>query len=853
MKVTFLGGADEVGASCTVVEISGRRILVDCGIRMSAPGEGSLPDLKMLNDLGEIEAVILTHAHLDHVGGMPAFYGASRTAPIYMTPATLQISAIMLADALKIMELQQKELGIAPIYPPEAVERVIQAARCVPFGHTVELFEGSVRMQFLPAGHILGAASVILEGEDGTIYMTGDVSVTDQIAIPGMIVPERLRPDLVVIESTYGGRAHAGRASEEARIIEQVAEVIGQGGAVLFPAFAVGRAQEVILILSRAIEEGRLPRGVPIYVDGLVRQICKVYSSQASILTPWLRKRVERVGNPFFYEGAPTLPVWDPGDRNKVTSVRPAIIVASSGMLTGGPSQLYARGLADDPRSLIAITGYQDEESPGRKLQEVAAAGGGTLKLGDGEVTLKCRVGTYGLSAHADTRELVEVLAALKPRKVALVHGDSGARKALEEAIESARAGAVIRPKAGDTIEIEGAAGRTLARRSAAVVDAAVSVEALPEVASALLLRDGANQEYTLQEILWGLGGAEATLDEGMIDAMGAALGQKGSPFKRDKKRPFIYRVRVLDGGGGGLHLSGESRKAQRKKVQVEVTRLLERVAEVFPPETGVYKRKVRRVNHVIVLFFPFPAIARELHRERMEALAEETGWSFVVRDTPHQGALVEAAREALPTSWAIKGSPALHVEAGRVAVKVEGDGVDESALAEVKAAFKARTAFTLDVELVGGPGLSAAPVAEVGGVGSAQRPRLEINKTYEIIREGFEGQAHAPFKVSLKGDHVEVAFISPVIGERYRERLDALEGVTGWPLQVRPQADQHRIKELAKALVPEGWRSIKEPGFRQEDESVTLRIDRPLPPDERRHMEADFWEACGYKLIVKN
>ncbi|MEO1268321.1 MAG: MBL fold metallo-hydrolase, partial [Myxococcota bacterium] len=260
MQVTFLGGADEVGASCALLETCGRRILIDCGIRMSPRDGDRLPWLGRLQEgeRTELDAVVVTHAHTDHTGALPVLMQGYPNVPIYMTEASLDLTQLLMMDALKIMGYAQERDGQPPLYPQAAAERVVGQCCPVSFGQTLSLCDGDVRATWYPAGHILGAGSVLLESSEGSVLFTGDVSVTDQLTVPGMMVP-RARPDLVVIESTYGGRLHASRTAEEKRLIAQVGEVLAQRGAILFPAFAIGRAQEVILILSRAIERGQLP------------------------------------------------------------------------------------------------------------------------------------------------------------------------------------------------------------------------------------------------------------------------------------------------------------------------------------------------------------------------------------------------------------------------------------------------------------------------------------------------------------------------------------------------------------------------------------------------------------------
>ncbi|MDP6040807.1 MAG: MBL fold metallo-hydrolase, partial [Candidatus Latescibacteria bacterium] len=416
MKLHFLGGADEVGASCTLIEIEGRRILVDAGIRMGA-GQGSqLPNFSVLDDVGMPEEVLVTHAHTDHTGALPVLVSSLPAGvKVYCTPATQAIAQVLLSDAVKLMAKRGEQDGELPLYPPEAADAALGRMVNVPWLATVPICDGALTATWIPAGHILGAALIYIEGKRESVLMTGDVSVANQLTIPGMVVPQ-CRPDVMVMESTYGNRQHADRAQQEAALALRVAEVIEDGGKVLIPAFAVGRSQEVVLILARAMRRGVIPE-FPVFVDGMVRSVNAVYSAFGDDLSPPVRRRVER-GEEVFYSDT-VGSVSSPSDRNRVLSGPPCCIVASSGMLIGGASSYYAERLANDPNNLIAITGYQDEESPGRallNLMEAKEPEDRALTLNGQRVSVACKVEPYSLSAHADSGELTGLVQRLKPR-----------------------------------------------------------------------------------------------------------------------------------------------------------------------------------------------------------------------------------------------------------------------------------------------------------------------------------------------------------------------------------------------------------------------------------------------------
>ena len=371
MKLHFLGGADEVGASCTSIEIEGRRILVDAGIRMGAAQGSQLPNFSVLDDIGMPEAVLVTHAHTDHTGALPALESMLPAGvDVYATPATKAIARVLLSDAVKLMARRGERDGELPLYPPEAADAALGRVVDAPWLTTVPICDGALTATYIPAGHILGAAMIYIEGVRESILMTGDVSVANQLTIPGMIIPQ-CRPQVMVMESTYGNRQHADRAQQETALALRVAEAIESGGKVLVPAFAVGRSQEVILILARAMRRKQIPE-FPVFVDGMVRSVNAVYSAFGDDLSPQVRRRVKR-DEEIFYFGAISA-VASPADRRRVLSGPPCCIVASSGMLVGGASSYYAEGLAGDAANLIAITGYQDEESPGRALLDLMRA-----------------------------------------------------------------------------------------------------------------------------------------------------------------------------------------------------------------------------------------------------------------------------------------------------------------------------------------------------------------------------------------------------------------------------------------------------------------------------------------------
>ena len=310
----------------------------------------------------------------------------------------------------------------------------------------------------------------------GHVLFTGDYSVEAQRTVPALTRPA-FPVDLLVTETTYGNRLHADRRTSENLLVSRVAQVLETGGRVLIPAFAIGRAQEVLLILKQALRHKKIP-ACPIFVDGMVRSVCGVYSHHPRYVSRSLLRESRRSGHPFFSDAI--VPVANAQARQDVLSAGACVIVASSGMLSGGPSASYAAELARRESDAILITGYQDEESPGRALLNLAEQSGPRpLRLGDQVVDVRCTFETYSLSAHADRMQMVGLIEALGPRTVVLVHGDAEAKTMLARSLSCHD---IVYGEEGVQI-----ARHYPRRRSPISADGADDVVITPEAAAALI------------------------------------------------------------------------------------------------------------------------------------------------------------------------------------------------------------------------------------------------------------------------------------------------------------------------------------------------------------------------------
>jgi len=432
-----LGGGSEIGASSYFLQANGKRVLVDAGLRLH--GRLTFPDYTSLyrpigmTGLYECDCVLITHAHLDHTGSLPAVFektrAKGRNTPIYATKPTKDIAAVLLSDTIKIKkargEYMNGDVGIQE-FERSLVTDTLESIQSVEFSQPFEAAPG-IRVTYYPGGHILGAAMALVEIGNFRALFTGDFSGEGQKNIGGYHLPEHLPEiDLLVCESTYAyRRTDIKFVQQQQAFIAQVEEGIRRGGKILIPAFAVGRSQEVLMLLRMAREAGHLT-DFPIYTDGMVNQICEIYDSHRKYLLPSVK---DIQGDLFF---SPELNIQhSPFDfRRKETAgifnkSSPCCIVASSGMLADGSrSAAYAAEMLEDPRNTILFTGYQDEESPGKKLLNSNSTLN-KFRINGKEYNNQATKMAYYLSAHADLKQITSLVDQVNPRQVIFVHGNA--------------------------------------------------------------------------------------------------------------------------------------------------------------------------------------------------------------------------------------------------------------------------------------------------------------------------------------------------------------------------------------------------------------------------------------------
>jgi Cft2 family RNA processing exonuclease len=835
MRITFLGGADEVGASGILVEAAGKRVLVDCGIRPSPKAHAGLdadqlPNLSQLESgSGKLDAVLVTHAHTDHTGALELVLERYPDTPVCATAPTLALTRVLHQDSRRIMQSRLDEEGELPLFDDLAIQRLMAAMIPVSFKTRLAL-AGDLTATFFPAGHIAGAAMIGLESPEGKLLISGDISISPQRTVDGARLPA-FHPDAFIVESTYGGRLHANRAVQERKLVETVVQVTAIGGKVLIPAFALGRAQEVLLILDEYQRRGELP-AMPVWADGMVRAICQAYPSFGEALPLALQER----GAGFF--SSHIRPVGSAEQRNDIIwNSGPAVIVASSGMLAGGPSLSYARALASKPEHAILLTGYQDEESPGRRLQELSERGSGTLRLGADKVDVQCRIATYSLSAHADESQIINLTETLDPEQVYLVHGDFEARASLEKAL-SARQRIVRLPQAGQSFELnferpvrfvksdrpddlrarQNELNRQRREKMAEFAGATgkwVVVKGEDATPARCLAVDG---DHLWVEIAPGL--EQAVYPESVLTILGETQPTVGelAPFRPPSAAPAIMEPNQALAAANGH----------------------------FPPEARLRKSGYRLVEHILTLTFDFPDSARERYADLIASLEQLTGWQVEVTPETNQAALNALVREVLPEGWQIVKGPAIRRDQRRVAVTLtpspspfgRGGSMEEQGVRE---AFLAISGWELVITKVAQP--APKPV-----IAQPTGQRMEINAAYAVIKSALEGSSL--YRTSLKGEEIVLSFISPQVAERHQAQIAQLAAQTGWPLSVNSQPNQGTILEVARTLLAKAGFAVKKgPSIYPERSEVSATlVSAPTAEGQAEIMEA-FERETGFQL----
>ncbi|MEO8028045.1 MAG: MBL fold metallo-hydrolase [Bryobacteraceae bacterium] len=466
MKVTFYGAARTVTGSMHHLETGGRQYLLDCGIYQGRRKEAFARNSEFPFKPSAIDAIVLSHAHIDHSGNLPTIVKQGYGGPIYATSATVDLCAAMLADSAFLQEkdaeflrkrrARRKSIGVqdgeavGPLYTVEDATRAQQHFRVVEMHSPKEIGNG-VRYTSYNAGHMLGSTSVVVEGEGIRLCFSGDVG---RVRLPILRDPETMpKADYLIMESTYGDRFHQDAGPVKDRLAEIINRTCERGGKVIVPSFAVGRAQQLVLLLHQLILEKRVP-SIPMFVDSpLAVNATEIFRKHKELYDAEAAKFLADGNDPFGFSRMRY--IREANESKALNDLRgPMVIISASGMCEGGRILHHLRNTIEDPRNTVLITGFQAENTLGRKILEKQAE----VPIFGEPMRLRAEVAKINeLSGHADQRELIEWMKPMMPglKGVFLVHGEMLQSTALKAAIQAEYPQLrVEQPARGDSFEL---------------------------------------------------------------------------------------------------------------------------------------------------------------------------------------------------------------------------------------------------------------------------------------------------------------------------------------------------------------------------------------------------------------
>jgi Cft2 family RNA processing exonuclease len=430
LKFTNLTRRTEIGANSYLLEAAGQRLVLDCGMHPKEEGEDALPNFRALGDRA-LDGIIISHSHLDHIGTLPVLMRRQPDAGIFMTEATAEIGSALLHNSVSVMMRQREEIGVAiyPLFTHKETDRATDRWRWCPLGQPFTLAgeraqpheAGVLTVEFVEAGHVLGAAGVILRAEGRTVFYSGDVNFDDQTITKGAVFPGS-GVDVLIIETTRGDSplpAGFTRAAEERRLAEAIDGAFSRGGCILMPVFALGKTQEALAMIYKFRRE-KLLGEFPVYIGGLSVKMTEIYDRRA-LTTRRLLPRLQLLDEvkPFVLNG----------QTINDSPARPGRIYAlSSGMMTPKTlSNTFARRVIENPQHSIFFVGFADPESPAGIIKTAKPGDLVALDPDEPAQPLRCQIEQFQFSAHASRESIIQYVKQLAPKKIVLVHGDAPA------------------------------------------------------------------------------------------------------------------------------------------------------------------------------------------------------------------------------------------------------------------------------------------------------------------------------------------------------------------------------------------------------------------------------------------
>jgi len=423
IRLGFLGGARQVGRSCLLLQTPNSKILLDCGVDVASQGQERFPIFNVPEfDISQIDAIIISHAHLDHVGLLPYLYKMGYKGPCYMTLPTRDISSLLSLDFIGVAYKQ----AATPLFDSKDIKEMVKHSICINYNEVTDIAP-DIRLTFYNSGHVLGGSLIHLNignGAHNLLYMGDYKYARTRLLDPAVCNFPRV--ETVITESTYGSKSDVlpPRRETEEQFIKMVKETISNGGKVLLPELGLGHAQETLLRMEEAMRAGELPN-VPIYIDGMIWDINAIHTAYPDFLSNKIRSQIFADKNPFLSNVFSR--VGSAQERKQVIEGGPCIVIATSGMLQGGASVEYFKNFADNKNNLMLLSCYQGPGSLGRQLQE----GANRVIVEDEntkrEIEVKMKVVLFnGLSPHAGRNEIMSYFNNINPcpKRIIVNHGE---------------------------------------------------------------------------------------------------------------------------------------------------------------------------------------------------------------------------------------------------------------------------------------------------------------------------------------------------------------------------------------------------------------------------------------------
>ena len=468
MILQFWGAAQTVTGSMHLVEADGHRLLLDCGMAQGRREEAKKLNSEFPFDPEKIDAVVLSHAHLDHSGKLPMLVKKGFSGSIFSTSATRDLCSAMLADSASLQEMDAKYVNrqnekqglpfIKPLYTLHDVARTMRLFQTVEFQRPLEILPG-IKMTFRNAGHILGSASVSLEIAEGrdkkkvtALAFTGDLGRKGAAVVKDPDIIDRA--DVLITESTYGGRDHGPMDEARKNLARVVRETANNGGLLIIPAFAVGRTQDVVYHLHDLMQSKEIPQ-MPVYVDSpLATNITEIFRAHPECFDEETEQLLMQDGgdDPFGFNMLRYTRSTE--ESKKLNNIRrPAIIISASGMCEGGRVLHHLRRNIGDPNTTVLFVGFQAENTLGRKLLR----GDKTARIYGEEHEVRAKMEKIdGYSAHADEGEMLDFINAIpnRPKHVFVVHGEPDATAAMATGLARLGIEDIAIPERGERFEV---------------------------------------------------------------------------------------------------------------------------------------------------------------------------------------------------------------------------------------------------------------------------------------------------------------------------------------------------------------------------------------------------------------